>query len=147
MERFMARVDTSGGPDACHPRSGANIAGYSCFSAKGWTGRLATRWLMERTLGRPLSRQEHVLHKCDNPPCVNLRHLYVGGHKRNMHDMINRDRYLNPVAAERKARQHCPHGHAYSESNTYTDKTGCRHCRRCRADRERIRRARQRVSD
>lgn len=137
MERFMAKVDASGGPHACHPRSGANIRGYSCFSVKGWPGQLANRWLMGQVLGRPLRRDEHVLHTCDNPPCANIRHLYVADHTRNMRDMINRARYKNPIAEERKARTHCPHGHEYNEINTHVLANGCRVCRRCRADRQR----------
>jgi hypothetical protein len=34
----------------------------------------------------------HVLHKCDNPPCINLDHLYLGTHDQNMKDKAIRGR-------------------------------------------------------
>lgn len=38
----------------------------------------------------PIPDGAHVLHRCDNPACVNPDHLYLGDHAQNMRDRADR---------------------------------------------------------
>ncbi|MBQ9917397.1 MAG: hypothetical protein IJO71_09405 [Microbacterium sp.] len=92
--RFWAKVDRSGGPDACWPwTAGTQSGGYGVFHpAKGQTVR-AHRYALAIALGRPLAPMMQARHYvCDNPPCCNPAHLREGSNAENVADMVGKHR-------------------------------------------------------
>lgn len=82
FERWAVHVDTSAGPHACWPWIGSlNVAnGYGKF--RGTSSHRGT-WELLRF---PIPKGMQVLHRCDNPPCVNPEHLFLGSVADNMRD-------------------------------------------------------------
>lgn len=95
-QELLARIDRSGGPDACHLWTGpVNRDGYG--TSRGY---LVSRVVLELHLGRPLLPGMCALHTCDNEPCCNVRHLYEGTHQQNMADARARRRFRTKVTPE-----------------------------------------------
>ena len=92
LDRFYAKIDSSTGPAACWLWRGAtNGVGYGTFNVGRQRGMfLATRiaWYLRHF--DPMGA--FVLHRCDNPACVNPAHLFLGDHTANMRDMQRKGR-------------------------------------------------------
>ncbi len=89
--RFWRRVRQSNGPDACWIWTGAlHRQGYGSIKVDKATA-LAHRvsWL----LCHGEMPAQCVCHRCDNPPCVNPSHLFLGSYADNMRDMTLKGRH------------------------------------------------------
>lgn len=81
-------------------QAGRQKDGYGVF----WNGErrpsgsnifmLAHRWSFEHHVG-PIPDGMCVLHRCDNPPCVNPAHLFLGTQRANVQDCIAKGRHRN----------------------------------------------------
>lgn len=88
--RMEAQTDKSAGPAGCWPWKGNLTRGYGRVNI----GRIKAKphrvaWEMANG---PIPAGMFVLHRCDNPACVNPAHLAIGTHDDNMADMVTRGR-------------------------------------------------------
>lgn len=132
-ERLWSRVVTR--PNGCQEWTGSlTPKGYGKIGRghRGLGMMLTHRLAWELTNG-PILNGMCVLHSCDNPPCCNVAHLWLGTKADNNRDMAAKGR----TGSQRKT--HCVHGHEFTPVNTFMDTKGFRVCRRCSADRSKVR--------
>ena len=110
VRRFFETVDRSGGPDACHTwKLRLDSRGYGQFSL--YDGTKPAKQRIKRVLAHrlawvlehgpiPKGRNPCVLHRCDNPKCVNVRHLFLGTDLDNNRDMWRKGRAVIVRGAE-----------------------------------------------
>ena len=77
---------------------GRTAGGYGTTRGRDGALSYAHRAAWEAVNG-PISPGMFVCHHCDNPPCVNPEHLFLGTKLDNMRDMIGKGRQIHPAMA------------------------------------------------
>lgn len=90
FERFVDKIDRPGG-DGCWVWTAGRRGGYGDFYTGGKTVR-AHRLAYKLWVAPVVGPRAFVCHRCDNPWCVNPEHLFVGTHRDNMRDMVEKGR-------------------------------------------------------
>jgi hypothetical protein len=94
-ERFWERVDVAG-PDDCWEWK------LSCFESGYGQWKVKPKNLRVHRVAYELSKGEipdglYVCHTCDNPPCCNPNHLWLGSNTDNQRDCIEKGRKVSPT--------------------------------------------------
>lgn len=99
------------------------ISGYGIIKREGRNWK-AHRWAYTQAHG-PIPDGMWVLHRCDNRPCVNPDHLFLGDAKANAEDMVSKGRHASQLKTV------CPEGHPLSGENLFVTPAGYRRCHVC----------------
>lgn len=128
-ENFWAHIAIRG-PEECWEWIGYRARGkYGVVTIKKrtWNAhRIA--WELQNTQKIPTGMD--ACHSCDNPPCCNPSHIWIGTRKENLQDCARKGRQW------KQQRTHCVHGHLLQGDNIRlvpnTTRRVCRICDKAR---------------
>lgn len=91
--RFWINVGVSADPDACWPWTKyIGEHGYGTLTGDGQRGGMLTHRFAYRVVNGEIPEGMLVCHRCDNRPCCNPNHLFVGTYMDNVVDMKQKGR-------------------------------------------------------
>ena len=90
IERFLKNVSPEPNSGCWLWAGSLHNGGYGAFSA---FGESRANRVSYRLYKGDIPPGMFVMHKCDNPPCVNPDHLEIGTPRDNVRDMIAKNRH------------------------------------------------------
>lgn len=138
-DRFFKHVQ-KGSEDECWLWLGSkNEGGYGRVMING-KKKGTHRVVWELTFKAVIPAGYFACHHCDNPPCVNPKHIFIGTNKDNMLDAMKKGRLkIQP------RKPFCKYGHPTTIENTKFRNRGDKECLRCRKDRKNISKKRHKI--
>ncbi len=106
VARHLAKVDRSAGAQACWPFAGkTQNGGYGVQHVGGRPGGTIYAHRLAFVIATGIDPVGlAVCHRCDNPPCCNPAHLFMGSIADNVKDMVAKGRWRTGPASVQKRR-------------------------------------------
>jgi hypothetical protein len=89
-DRLLSKINILDNASCWYWTGNKNEYGYGRFKLHGKT--VGAHRLIWEVFNKVIPDNMNVLHKCDNPGCVNPDHLFLGTQKDNVTDMIQKNR-------------------------------------------------------
>lgn len=112
INKFYSNLETDNKTKCIIWSAGKDKQGYGkiYYNKKHWRTHRLIYFLVNGYLGN----KDLVCHRCDNPSCCNIDHLFIGTPKTNMLDKVMKGRLRNQWSDK----NHCKNGHEYTKENT-----------------------------
>lgn len=94
FERFWEKVAKKGDNDCWEWTATKNQQGYGMFIVNGGESPWQAHRLAYKYTYGAVPEGMHILHGCDNPSCVNPKHLHPGTRSDNMKEAFARKRFM-----------------------------------------------------
>lgn len=110
--------------------------GYGILKYKPFNETLAHRvsYILFKSKGNSI-KGLCVCHHCDNPKCLNPKHLFLGTWDDNNKDRAKKGRTITPNLNLK----YCKRGHEFTIENTIFRRSGTRLCKKCNNEGSRLR--------